>query len=225
MNNPNVKDLTGERFGRLVAVNRVENGKHRQSKWLCKCDCGNYCIVFSANLKRMHTQSCGCHRVNTSSMKHRKHGMHNTKIYNAWNGMKSRCFNKNDKYYLNYGGRGITVCDEWKNDFKAFFDWAMENGYSDKLTIDRIDVNGNYEPSNCRWVTQKVQQNNRTNNVLLEFLGEIHTISEWSELLGIDKATIHARYKAGRNINEILSKSDLRKEKKNGIKGKTNNIS
>ena len=107
--------------------------------------------------------------------------------------MKARCYNPNRKRYVDYGGRGITVCDEWKNDVKAFYDWAMANGYSDDLTIDRIDTNGNYCPENCRWVGQDVQGNNKTDNILVERNGETHTIGEWANITGIRYATLYNR--------------------------------
>lgn len=109
--------------------------------------------------------------------------------------MKQRCYNSNTIRYKNYGGRGVTVCDEWKNDFTAFYNWAMANGYKNELTLDRIDVNGNYEPSNCRWATPKEQSNNKTNNVKIEISGVTHTMSEWAEISGVSMSTISARIK------------------------------
>jgi hypothetical protein len=121
------------------------------------------------------------------------HKMSYTRIYKTWMGMKSRCAYEKDKHYLNYGGRGIKVCDEWQNNFSTFYEWAMANGYSDNLTIDRVDVNGNYEPNNCRWVDRKTQANNRTNNKVIEYRDEMHTLAEWSEILGVKYETLAAR--------------------------------
>lgn len=118
--------------------------------------------------------------------------------------MKTRCFNSKDDHFKDYGGRGISVCDEWKNDFKTFHDWALEKGYSDDLSIDRIDSNGNYEPSNCRWATSYEQTNNRRTTVILELDGERHTLSEWSKIKGIGYQTLFARYKSGKTPDEIL---------------------
>ena len=125
-----------------------------------------------------------------------RHGMRYTRIYNIWRSMRQRCFNPRCDAYKHYGGRGITVCTEWEN-FQTFYDWAMSNGYAEDLTIDRVDTDKNYEPSNCRWVTQKVQQNNRTNNRLLEVDGVSHTIAEWGDATGIQASTIWARLKTG----------------------------
>lgn len=126
-------------------------------------------------------------------MGERKHGLNETRIYKTWVRMKVRCYNQNHDRYKNYGGRGITVCDEWKNDFKKFYEWAMKNGYSDDLTIDRIDVNGNYEPSNCRWITNKEQCNNRRNNHFITYNGKTQTVSEWAEEIGLDYNTLLVR--------------------------------
>ena len=120
------------------------------------------------------------------------HKMSYTRIYKTWQGMKSRCSYMNDRHYKDYGGRGIKVCDGWQ-EFEPFYRWAMANGYSDNLTIDRIDVNGNYEPSNCRWADRKSQANNRTNNKVIEYKNERHTLSEWSEILCINYSTLAAR--------------------------------
>lgn len=133
-----------------------------------------------------------------------KHNKYNSRIYRIWRGMKDRCYNINSKDYKNYGGRGIVVCDEWLNDFMSFYNWSMNNGYDDSLTIDRIDVNGNYEPSNCRWVTQKQQQRNRRNNKLFTYNGEVHYLSEWCELLHLNQNTIYNRIN---NLNYSIERA------------------
>ena len=133
-----------------------------------------------------------------------KGGRSNSRLYNIWLHMKGRCYRKSDDHYKHYGSRGITVCDEWKNDFKAFYDWSMSNGYSDDLTIDRINNDGNYEPSNCRWVTMKEQCNNRTSNVVLTIDGKSHNIKKWSEITGIKYHTIYARVKRGLNGIDVI---------------------
>lgn len=127
-----------------------------------------------------------------------------TRLHKIWEGMHSRCENPNHKYYANYGGRGIAVCDEW-NEYVPFRDWAIKAGYSDNLTIDRIEVNGNYSPGNCRWATIREQQNNKLSNHLIRFNGVSHTISEWSEIVGIKKTTIRERLSAGWPVEKTLT--------------------
>ena len=135
---------------------------------------------------------------------HFVHGKRNTRLYRIWSNIKTRCFNPNDPHFERYGGRGITVCDEWKNDFKSFYDWSMENGYSDELTVDRIDNGGNYEPSNCQWVTVAEQNQNKRNVILLTYKGETHSTAEWARKLKLGKNTISTRYHKGWAIEECL---------------------
>lgn len=134
-----------------------------------------------------------------------KHGLRHTRQFRIWNNLLTRCYNSKFHAYKYYGARGITVCDEWKNDFKAFYDWSMSNGYSDDLTIDRINNNGNYEPTNCRWVTVKTQSNNRRSNHNVNINGETRTLTEWCESYGINYRTVQDRLKRGWNVEKALT--------------------
>ena len=170
-------DLSGQRFGRLTVLERTENKHYRcgqvQAQFLCKCDCGNEITVLGGNLKTGHTQSCGCHRAQKTAERSLKHGMSLSSIYGVWNTMRQRCLNPNNHKFSEYGGRGITVCDEWKDSFEAFRDWAVANGYEEHLSIDRINNDGNYCPENCRWATAKEQANNRRKRRMLKKPSEV----------------------------------------------------
>lgn len=166
---PNFIDLTGQRFGSVVVLERAKNNEKNEVMWLCKCDCGKKFITRARSLRSGETTSCGCLRIKHAAEAARKantkHGAspHRgyTKLYNTWLRMKGRCNSPTSTSYPYYGARGISVCEEWENDFSAFRDWAMKNGYKEGLSIDRIDVNGNYCPQNCRWITMAEQQRNR----------------------------------------------------------------
>ncbi len=197
-------DLTGVRFERLTVVS--EHGRQNgHVTWLCRCDCGNETVACSGDLKQRKTRSCGCLHNEMVAQITKSHEMANTRLYNIWANMKQRCSNPNASSYEDYGGRGITICDEWL-DPDNFFKWALSSGYDKKLTLDRIDVDGNYEPSNCRWVTVKKQNNNRRSNHNLTFNGETHNMQEWSEITGISRSAIKGRLNRGWTIEEALTK-------------------
>ena len=186
-------DISGQKFGRLTALYRLHNTKGR-TKWLCVCECGNLTEVATNNLTNRHTKSCDCLRKEKAHKHDKtKHGKSNTRLYYIWHNMKNRCCNKNTYNYKYYGERGIVVCDEWLNDFQTFYNWAYENDYNDKLTIDRINVNGNYEPSNCKWSTAKQQARNRRDNKNYTINGETHCLKEWCEILGLNYNTVQTR--------------------------------
>lgn len=193
-----VKDIVGNRYGRLTVLSINGRSKCGHTKWLCLCDCGNTVTVDRCNLISGGTVSCGCYRRENYGKHNYKHGCKNDKLYHVWSSMKKRCYNENDESYSLYGGRGITVCEEWLNDYARFKEWAEINGYDKdadymQCTLDRIDVNGSYSPENCRWVNQQVQCNNKRNNNCIEYNGEEHTISEWARIQNINYYTLWDR--------------------------------
>ena len=194
------KDLSGQKFGRLTALYKLNNYHKRATYWLCVCDCGNLREVQGGTLINGRSRSCGCLVKDTNST----HGKTNTRLYHTWNNIKARCYNHKNKRYENYGARGIVMCDEWKKDFQVFYDWATNSGYKDNLQIDRIDVNGNYEPNNCRWVDVKTQQRNKSNNKLYTLNGETKCLSEWCEILNLKYWTVRMRLYRGWSVERAL---------------------
>lgn len=155
-------DLSGRRFGRLVVGESVAgNFPDHCVHWRCMCDCGNSVLLASSTLLRGHTQSCGCMQKELTAKRMTVHGMKGSRLYRIWTGMKTRCFNPKAPAFKWYGARGISVCEEWGSNFRAFLSWALSHGYADGLTIDRIDNDKGYSPDNCRWVSMKVQASNR----------------------------------------------------------------
>lgn len=210
-----MNDIIGKKFNRLTVLSfhhkeqsYCNNGKKNGFRYfyLCKCNCGNECVVRKNELINYKIISCGCYRKERAyETNFKKDKITDSRLYNIWSKLKNRCLNMSFKFYKNYGGRGIKVCDEWLNNPQSFYDWAIANGYNSNLTIDRIDFNGNYEPSNCRWVDMKTQSNNRRNNHTITLNGVSHTLSEWSSLTGIEQSTIRARLKRGWSEEKALN--------------------
>ena len=202
-NDLNYKNCIGRKFGRLTIIKKGKRNKSGVQLYICKCDCGNYTNVTLGNIKSGNTKSCGCY--NKEQLSERgifkiKHGLRWHPLYGIWAGMKSRCYNKNRDNYKYYGGRGIKICNEWKNNFEEFYNWAIKNNWKKGLTIDRIDNNGNYEPNNCRWVNFTIQNNNRR-----KFSKKKYEINDLTGLSHIDKKELfkYELLKELKKINQI----------------------
>ena len=208
-NSTKIIDITGQKFNKLTVIGIASRNP---LYWRCKCECGNEINVRTSNLKRGLVKSCGCihHRGNPI------HNYSNTRLYRIRAKMIRRCFVKEDPAYPNYGGRGISMCADWKNSVSSFVEWALANGYSDSLTIDRIDNDGDYTPENCRWVDSKTQSNNRRSNINITIGGETKTLNEWCEQTGVPSKRAYARVKAGWDLAEAVTiTGDARRIKRN----------
>lgn len=196
------QDLTGKRFSRLVVIRELPyRNKYGNIQWLCKCDCGNEIAASTSELNGGYRKTCGCSRPKLYAK--------NKRLYNVWRGMRTRCENPNSNRYHRYGGRGIKVCDEWHS-FSAFLDWSMNNGYDPnakrgQCTIDRIDLDGDYSPENCRWVDNATQSLQTSTNHYVEIDGELMCISEAARKKGISIHTVRSRLKYGWRIEDALS--------------------
>ena len=208
---PKIVDIANQRFGKLIALTKdpvsVEIGR---SKWICQCDCGNVISAFLTNLNSGKTQGCGCTQKEAVRQASKTHGLYKSAEYHVWKGMKARCYNKNEPAYPDYGGRGITMCEEWKESFEAFYS-DMGPRPSNERSIDRKDNNLGYYKENCRWATQLEQVNNRRNNLFYEHEGLTRTLGEWCRHLGLKYVTVYDRianygWEFGEAIQPIESK-------------------
>lgn len=180
-----------KKFNHLTPIKYVNSNNNYKQIWEFECDCGNKKKIILSDVKSGKTKSCGC----VQFIRKKKHGLTRHKLYFIWNSIKYRCYNKKAKYYYNYGGRGILMCEEWKTDFKTFYDWSLNNGWKPGLEIDRKDNNLGYNPENCRFVTNKINSNNKRNNRLIKFNDKIQTLAQWSEELNIKSDTLLYRLK------------------------------
>lgn len=202
-------DITGKRFGKLTAI-RLDHIEKTPTGtvhyWLYRCDCGNEKVIRKGEVSQGGSQSCGCYLRESVKERSTKHGKFNTRLYRTMHDMKQRCLNPNNKHYKHYGGRGIKIYDLWLEDFDAFYDWAINNGYNDNLTIERIDVNGNYEPNNCKWITINDQLKNTRRSRLVTVNNETHCLMEWSKILNISYRVLAYHFrKDNKYVEKIYS--------------------
>lgn len=203
----NCKTLIGDKFGKLTVLSFQGRNKGYDSLWECKCDCGNIKIVRGGVLKNGHTQSCGClKKINTAKAK-TTHGLiaNNYKLYKVWIGMKQRCYNPRSHSYKDYGLRGIKLCETWEHSFENFHYWSMANGYEEGLTIERENVNGDYEATNCSWIPKAKQSGNRRNSIIITFKNQTKTTSQWSEITNIPTAVLTQRVRRGWSSYKTLT--------------------
>ena len=208
-NTSKIKDITGQKFNLLTPIRIAQRNP---LKWECKCDCGNIAYVSAKNIIHGHQKSCGC----LSHVGNPKHNQSRTRVYRIYAKIKRRCFVADDIAYPKYGGRGITMCDEWKNSFVAFSKWAYSNGYRDDLSIDRIDNDGNYCPENCRWANRFDQANNKGNNLKYNYEGKTQTLAQWCKEKNMNYNAVWYRLSKGWKFEDAITKPIIRKGKNNG---------
>lgn len=198
----------GDVFGNWTVLEISPKTVNYHKRFICKCVCGKIKEIDAYNVLSGKSTSCGCVRDLKTKTRMTKHGMTKTPIHNIWCGMRERCYNSNHHAYKDYGGRGIVVCDEWNDDFMNFYQWSIENGYKKGLSIDRIDVNGNYEPTNCRWADTKTQCNNTRYNIMITYQDKTQSLKLWCEELNLNYDMIRARWGnpswKDKSIEEIL---------------------
>jgi hypothetical protein len=210
-------DLTGQRFGRLEVKGKSHKNKKGQWLWFCHCDCGNDTIVIGTNLYYGFSQSCGCFQREEVKERMTKHGFSKTPIEQVRNSMMKRCYNPKNAQYKDYGGRGITVCEEWRTNPVSFYIWAIQTGYDNtrhnntrnKFSLDRINNDGPYSPDNCRWATRTEQGRNKRSNHLITYNGEAKTMKEWSEITGVSYSTLRSRKNSGWSDEKTIATPKL----------------
>lgn len=205
----NIVDLVGDRYGRLTVLRKSDKTTGRKTYWWCQCECGKVKEIRSDTLrsKTKPVRSCGCllkEQAIENVSKNHKHKASRTRLYNIWQNMKARCYNVNDSSYDRYGGRGIKIYSEWLLDFSNFQSWARENGYSDELSIERIDVNCDYEPSNCKWIPMVEQANNRRPTIWVEYEGKRLNLKQWATFHKLNYETVVGRYHRGKRPPELF---------------------
>lgn len=232
MKNP--ENIIGKTFGRLF-VNKIHHKVQKYNKktgaknghvyyYECTCSCGNKIVVCGASLRNKNGVSCGCYAHEQLLKRNTTHNLTSHPLYHVWQGMKKRCYNKNDKSFYLYGERGISVCPEWKNEFLNFYNWSIKNGYTEGLTIDRINPNGNYEPSNCRWATPKQQSNNKRNNSFIIHNGHKYSSYDLSLMCNLTQKEITRLIREGRDFNYIVTHTPINTKTLITFKNETHSI-
>ncbi len=210
-----VIDISGQKYGRYTVIKRDGSNKSGNATWLCQCDCGVYKVVAAGALRSGETKSCGCWIRDVTSERSITHGNSKTRLYKIWIGMKSRCYNPKTNNYKDYGGRGIYICDLWKDYFESFMEWSLAHGYQSNYSIDRINNDGPYAPNNCQWITKFDQQSNKRSNRLIEIDGIVNTVAEWGRVYGIDPQAIWGRINRGWDDSlAVTTPSDKRRKRK-----------
>ena len=204
------RDLSGNTYGHLTVLNYDKTIKGHKY-YLCKCDCGKIKSISGSHLSTGSSKSCGCKVAEKTIERNTTHSLSKTRLYHIWIGMKERCLNPNSHAFKNYGGRGIHICNEWLNDFVEFYKWSIANGYSDDLTIERIDVNGNYEPQNCTWISLSEQNKNKRNVIYITINGITKSITKWADDSPVNLVTIYKRLQRGWDYETAITAPDQRK--------------
>lgn len=200
-----LKDISGQHFGNLTVIKRDTSYiSNKHTKWICQCNCGNTKSIFRNALINGSTKSCGCQQFKGKPGINQTHGMSKTRIYHEWLSMRRRCAKNSPDAYL-YFNRGITVCNEWQNNFMLFYQWSMENGYNDDLSIDRIDNNRGYCPDNCRWISMSDQQSNKRNNVKVQYNGKEYCLRQLCKKINFPYKTAHRRYQRMKAKNQSIN--------------------